>query len=489
MYTRTIFMEDNGIVQTQQPTDPLEPWKTSASLMLGFAIAVLLTKILGSIFLAILLFFPIKRIFNGLLFNQLQTIASGVLLLFLWPVLQGSSPLLAARLQPLTAHLPAAIGTAMLNAALITLFLILLVTSIVLSHLLPAVSFPRLIHRSVMTVSFALTLVLGLTATVIALQYCNGKYIQLPSWLNISVPAIAALIGIIAFIKVCKLIFSNNTEKSAIELAERPNTKLADVAGMEEVKSQIRLRLIEPIRNPAAAKKYGLKTGGGVLLYGPPGTGKTFLARAVAGELNLPFFMVTAADVFSKYVGESENKIRELFNTARKHPLSVIFIDEMEIIFAKRTDSIHETTQKVISVILQELDGVDQNKNPILILGATNTPWKIDEAFLRPGRFDILAFVDLPDAPARMQILQSAFKNGTLPYEKGLLEYITQNTNSYSGADLNGLVTRIRQQAYDRREKLYTRQLSYEILQKTTPSTNREICENIRNWEKERQKF
>ncbi|MBQ3122265.1 MAG: AAA family ATPase, partial [Bacteroidaceae bacterium] len=107
-------------------------------------------------------------------------------------------------------------------------------------------------------------------------------------------------------------------------------------------------------------------------LYGPPGTGKTFLARAVAGELNLPFYMITSADVFGRYVGDSEKNILRIFQEARKHKLSVIFIDEMETIFRKRTDDIHEVTQKVISVILQEMDGVVKHKNPILLLGATN---------------------------------------------------------------------------------------------------------------------
>ena len=172
---------------------------------------------------------------------------------------------------------------------------------------------------------------------------------------------------------------------------EKPKVRMDDVAGMEDVKDQIRLRMIEPVRNPEEARKHGLKTGGGILLYGPPGTGKTFLAKAVAGELDLPFFSITAADIFGKYVGESENNIRDFFNTARKYPLSVIFIDELESIFQKRSEMVHESTQKVISVILQELDGVRENRNPMLLLGATNAPWLIDEAFMRTGRFDVKA--------------------------------------------------------------------------------------------------
>jgi len=242
---------------------------------------------------------------------------------------------------------------------------------------------------------------------------------------------------------------------------------------------------LEKVRSQA--KKYGLKTGGGVLLYGPPGTGKTFLARAVAGELNLPFYMITAADIFGKYVGESEKRIRELFQLARKNPLSVIFIDELETIFSKRSDNIHETTRKVISYILQELDGVDQNKNPILLLGATNTPWLIDEAFLRPGRFDILAFVDLPDQPARVQILQTAFKPSELTQESGLLQYIADNTAGYSGADLNGVVSKIQQQAFRRGDQSFTKMLAYEVLLNSPPSPNQEMIARLHRWEASRQ--
>ena len=198
-------------------------------------------------------------------------------------------------------------------------------------------------------------------------------------------------------------------------IAERPNVRLDDVAGMEEAKKQLRLRVIEPLKRADEAKRHGLKVGGGMLLYGPPGTGKTFLAKAVAGELGLPFYAITSADVFGKYVGESENNIRNIFREAREAPLSVIFIDELETIFRKRTGDIHETTQKVITVILQELDGVQDNKNPILLLGATNAPWMVDEAFLRTGRFDVLTYVGLPDQPARRKIIENSFKNVDFP--------------------------------------------------------------------------
>ena len=267
-------------------------------------------------------------------------------------------------------------------------------------------------------------------------------------------------------------------------VAERPDVKLDDVAGMQNVKDQIRLRLIEPLKTPEEAKKHGLKVGGGILLYGPPGTGKTFLAKAVAGELNLPFYSITSADVFGKYVGESENNIRNLFREARQNPLSVIFIDELETIFRKRTESVHETTQKVITVILQELDGINDKQNPIMLLGATNTPWMIDEAFLRTGRFDILAYVGLPDAEARKKIIRNSFKDVQYPVAEDAVEYLTEHSHGLSGADLKGVAQKIKQTAFDRRLSSYSKELFAECLKGVTPSCSAEITRNIELWEK-----
>ena len=268
-------------------------------------------------------------------------------------------------------------------------------------------------------------------------------------------------------------------------LVERPSVRLDDVAGMDDVKQQIRLRMIEPLQHPEEARKHGLKTGGGILMYGPPGTGKTFIAKAVAGELGLPFYTITPADIFGKYVGESENNIRALFAEARKNPLSVVFIDELESIFCKRTSDIHETTQKVISVILQELDGVKEGKNPFLLLGATNAPWLIDEAFLRTGRFDVKAYVGLPDLPAREQIIRNAFKDVKCPVDENAILYLASATGKCSGADINGITQTIRQTAFDRHLDHYTIGLFRECTRHVTPSCNEETLHAIEAWEKD----
>lgn len=266
---------------------------------------------------------------------------------------------------------------------------------------------------------------------------------------------------------------------------ERPTVRLDDVAGMQKVKDQIRLRMIEPLRHADEAKKHGLKVGGGILLYGPPGTGKTFVAKAVAGELDLPFYAITPADVFGKYVGESEGNIRRLFREARKNPLSVVFIDELESIFRKRTESMHETTQKVVTVILQELDGVCDNQNPILLLGATNTPWMIDEAFMRTGRFDVLAYVGLPDAEARRKIVENAFRDVAYPIDEGAVDLIVERTDGFSGADLKGVAQKIKQAAFDAKAMRYGKDVCEKVLADAGASCNSETLARIEAWERE----
>lgn len=267
-------------------------------------------------------------------------------------------------------------------------------------------------------------------------------------------------------------------------LMERPDIRLSDVAGMDEVKEQIRLRLIEPLKNGEEARRHGLKVGGGLLMYGPPGTGKTFLAKAVAGELQLPFYVITAADILSKFVGESQQNIRRIFSDVRKNPLSIIFIDEAADVFGKRSENMHETTRQVISIILQELDGFKSGSNPVMLLAATNHPWDIDEAFMRVGRFDERVYVGLPDLPARKKIVENAFKEVSYPVEPGVFDFVAERTEGLNGADISGLVQKIRQAAYSRHAEIYTRELAGEFLQNVTPSCSAATIREIEEWEK-----
>src|SRR5690606_31931884 len=188
---------------------------------------------------------------------------------------------------------------------------------------------------------------------------------------------------------------------------ERPTLRFDDVAGLDEVKEEIRLRMIYPFTHPELAERFGIRAGGGILLYGPPGTGKTMLAKATAGELEATFFRISPADVLSKWVGEAEQNIKKLFDAAAAEARSVIFIDEIEALVPARRDEGSSVMQRVVPQILQGMEGFDKNADkPILFMGATNIPWQLDPAVLRPGRFDEKICIPLPDEPARLRMLE-----------------------------------------------------------------------------------
>lgn len=474
--------------------DPLAGWKGTSAFIAGIGAFLIAAMFGNTFFYSVFLFFPVQKIFAGFFKNKSSQVYNGLFALLCYPILKSSAGLITAASFKILENTEVNTEGKYFFAQVLfaAAFIILALISAIFGKLMPDFKIPESVHRPLMAVAFSVTLVIGLASFYFALLYLDGKFIRLPGVVKLLLPLVLGALWIPAFFKMHKSVFSAPVAATAAADStgvriSNSTTKLADVAGMHEVKEQIRLRLIEPLKNPAYAAKYGLKPGGGVLLFGPPGTGKTFLARAVAGELDLPFYMVTSADIYGKYVGESEKNIKELFENIRKNPLSVLFIDELETIFSKRTDSIHETTRKVISIVLQELDGADQSKNPILLLGATNTPWLVDEAFLRPGRFDILAFVDLPDQAAREQILVQELRAGSLPMENGFIRYVAENTNKYSGADLKGLVVKLRQKAFDQKAASYTMQMAYEILLKSTPSPNAEIIAKNLEWRAKQQ--
>ena len=175
----------------------------------------------------------------------------------------------------------------------------------------------------------------------------------------------------------------------------------ADIAGLEDVKEAIRELIITPFRRADLYKRFGMETGGGVLLYGPPGTGKTMLAQAIATEVDAAFFSVKGSDLISKYVGESEQNVKKLFKAARSLPVSVIFFDEFEVIGRARGNDLQPWSDKLLSELLAQMQGFEKSEGTLLVLAATNMPWTIDSALLRPGRFNRKIYVSLPDSPAR----------------------------------------------------------------------------------------
>jgi SpoVK/Ycf46/Vps4 family AAA+-type ATPase len=218
-----------------------------------------------------------------------------------------------------------------------------------------------------------------------------------------------------------------------------PRLGFDDVGGLESVKQQIRRRIITPFLKPSLFERFKRRAGGGILMYGPPGCGKTLLARATAGECGAKFYNVAITDVLDMYIGESERKLHEVFELARRTAPSVLFFDEVEALGGKRQHSREASTAKLVSQFLTELDGFAQKNQGVLILGATNVPWAVDPAFRRPGRFDRVLFVPPPDADARRSILRLELRERPVAGEVDIDE-LAKKTGGFSGADLRNLV-------------------------------------------------
>lgn len=223
------------------------------------------------------------------------------------------------------------------------------------------------------------------------------------------------------------------------QTAKVPNIKFSDVAGLEDVKKAITIRMINPIKYPDKYKMYGKKTGGGVLLYGPPGTGKTMIAKAIANEVGAKFYAVKGSDIVSKWVGDSEKNINSLFEEANKQDRAIIFIDEMDSLIGKRGVDTHN--DKRVNEFLQQIDGFAGRNPNLLLLGATNRPWDIDSAAMRSGRFSQKIYLPLPDAPARKFMIEKNMKGVPVAPDFDI-DKIVAETEMYSGADLDELCDR-----------------------------------------------
>ena len=229
--------------------------------------------------------------------------------------------------------------------------------------------------------------------------------------------------------------FEDNDDE---EFLEKPNLNFSGVGGMNHLKEEIRIKIIQPLQNPDLFKAFGKKAGGGILMYGPPGCGKTYLAKATAGEIQSKFLNVGINEIVDMWLGNSEKNLNEKFEIARRNNPCVLFFDEIDALGSKRNDLKQSSGRNVINQFLKELDGVDSDNEGVLILGATNSPWHMDSAFLRPGRFDRIIFVPPPDTEARAEILELHLKEKpieTLDYQK-----IAQKTEGFSGADLKALI-------------------------------------------------
>jgi SpoVK/Ycf46/Vps4 family AAA+-type ATPase len=270
---------------------------------------------------------------------------------------------------------------------------------------------------------------------------------------------------------------------AALREDEHPRATFNDVGGMEDVIERIRMNIIYPFKNPEVFRKFNKKPGGGILLYGPPGCGKTHIARATAGECGAVFVTVAITDILSKWLGESEQRLHQIFEGARRRAPAVIFIDEVDAIGVSRSDA-SSAMAPLVNVLLTEMDGIASGNENLMVLAATNAPWKVDSALRRPGRFDRVLFVPPPDAAAREAILKIRLRD--LPAETLDLEKAAKLTDRFSGADLRAVVERAAEKAiYEEmrtgRPGKLTQRLLLDAIKESRPSTN-EWLETARNY-------
>ena len=222
-----------------------------------------------------------------------------------------------------------------------------------------------------------------------------------------------------------------------------------DIDGMEEAKAAIREMVILPMQAPEKAAALGIKAGGGVLLYGPPGNGKTMFGKAIAHEIAAPFFYASGAQIRSKWHGESEQKLSRLLHAAQSRPLAVLFLDEVDGLLPRRTAESSAVDNRLVTQFLSDVGGFKDSPNTLLILGATNKPWEIDEAVFRTGRFDEKLHIGVPDAAARLGMLKRSFKTAPLAPDVDLPAWAGRLEN-YSGSDVVGLARKACQIAFRR---------------------------------------
>ena len=275
----------------------------------------------------------------------------------------------------------------------------------------------------------------------------------------------------------------------------RPAVSFDDVAGLKDVKDAVLKKVLLPLIHPEIYEGYDKKNGGGLLLYGPPGTGKTMIAAAIAKEIDAKFCSVGASDIITNGIGNSEKAIDTLFKEARSFDCAVIFFDEIESLCPVTTHAQH--ARQIRSELLRQMQGLDSyaaKSNKILFLiAATNKPWEIDPAFIRPGRFGTRIYVGLPDEDARLYMLKSRIERiqtagkvsvGAIDYDE-----IVRRTNGFNGADVTNLLDEAQEISIMRAATGKTKTLSQEdfdtALNKITSSAQVKDLQRLAEWRKE----
>lgn len=271
-----------------------------------------------------------------------------------------------------------------------------------------------------------------------------------------------------------------------------PSVSFDDVAGLHEVKEEVRNKVILPLVSPELYEGYDKKNGGGLLLYGPPGTGKTMIAAAIAKEIGAKFCCIGASDLLSNGVGNTEKAIAELFKEARSFKCSIIFFDEVEALCPATTHS--QVARQIRSELLRQMQGLEsygtQTGNILYLIGATNKPWDIDPAFVRPGRFGTRVYVGLPDEEARKYMIESKLskirKSGKVVIEDIIIEEIVEATRGFNGADMSYLLDEVQEVSISRASNGNNKIISMDdfnaALSKINSSVQTKDIEKLNEW-------
>ena len=268
-------------------------------------------------------------------------------------------------------------------------------------------------------------------------------------WMTVIPYALAMLVFVGLFIYMIRFMSGGGKNskiggfgksRARINTPDKNRVRFTDVAGADEEKAELE-EVVGFLKNPERFKKLGAKIPRGVLLMGPPGTGKTLLAKAVAGEAEVPFYSISGSDFVEMYVGVGASRVRDLFETAKRHPASIIFIDEIDAVGRHRGAGLgggHDEREQTLNQLLVEMDGFNGN-NAVIVIAATNRPDILDPALLRPGRFDRQVTVGYPDLKGREEILKVHARKK--PFEADVdLSKVAKTTVGFTGADLANLL-------------------------------------------------
>ena len=270
---------------------------------------------------------------------------------------------------------------------------------------------------------------------------------------------------------------------------EIPKVKWEDIGDLREVKQQLREMVEWPLKYPKAFERLGIEPPRGILLYGPPGTGKTLLAKAVANESGANFISVKGPELLSKWFGESEQKIRELFRRARQVAPCIIFFDEIDALAPRRGYGIHEATERIVSQLLTEMSGIEETRG-VVVMAATNRPDLVDPALLRPGRLDKIIFVPPPDEEGREEIFRIHTRRMPLADDVNLKE-LAKKTEGYTGADIEAICKEAALNSL--RENVDAKEVKMkhfeEALKKIPPSITKEMVRFYKKFEERRKKI